>query len=170
MFSSAFKIKSSVVTATALIASVSLVLGRPQDRRIQARDWTDGFNLNLDGNTNAFAVPSPSEFRPSSPDGSSPPLIDFPNLGFVAPEILNAVPQAPEIIDSFGPLGLSTDWTKTLSLPVDGAFDVAKTSPADDPSATSDSSSPGKPMVLATEAVHTIRRLDMQRAVYIRFL
>ena len=155
MFSSALKIKSSVVTATALIASVSLVLGRPQDRRLQARDWTDGFNLNPDVNTNAFTVPSPSEFLPSSPDGSSPPLIGFPNLGFVAPETLSAVPQAPEITDQFGTLGLSTDWTKTLSLPVDGASDVAITLPSvkASPPLPSVTSGPVKPIVLATEAV-----------------
>ncbi|MCJ1428879.1 hypothetical protein MMC29_006790, partial [Sticta canariensis] len=153
MFSSAFKIKSSVVTATAFIASVSLVLGRPQDRRLQARDWTDGFNLNLDGNSNAFSLPSPSEFLPSSPDGSSPPLIDFPNLGFVAPETLSAVPQAPEIIDSFAPLELSTDWTKTLSLPVDGTFDVAKTLPSVEAPPPLPSVISGSAMVLATEAV-----------------
>lgn len=156
MFSSAFQIKSSVVTATALITSVSLVLGRPQDRRPQARDWTDDFNL-----PNAFTVASSPEVLPPSPDGSSPSLIGFPNLGFIAPETLSAVPQAPESTDPFSPLGLSTDWTKTLSQPVDGASHLAITLPSVEASPVVEASlplqsvtpGPAKPMVLATEAV-----------------
>ena len=120
MFSFALKIRSSVVTATALIASVSLVLGRPQDRQLQARDPTDDFVLNLNADKNAFTVPSPSDFLPSSPDGISPPPIDFSNFDF---ETLSALPQAPETANNpFGPVALSTDWTKTGSLPVNGAF------------------------------------------------
>ena len=166
MFSSAFKIKSSVVTATALIASVSLVLGRPQDRRLQARIPTSDLDLILNANHNAFTVPSPSEFLPSSPDGSSPllsslplnsplsspPLNGFPNLGFVTPETLRAVPQAPGLIDSFVPLGLSTDWTKTGSLPVDGASDAAAVAAAV-AARPNDNPDSGSAIVLATDAV-----------------
>lgn len=150
MFSSAFNIKSSVVAATALIASVSLVLGRPQARQLEARDWTDGLNLNSDANPNTFTLPSPSEFLLSSSDGSSPPLIGSLNLGFVAPEKLSAVPSDP--------LGLSTDWTKTPSPPVGGESDVAflwpgfKLSPNERPSPNVESD-PANPMVVATEAV-----------------
>ena len=105
MFSSASNIKSWVVTATAVIASVSLVLGRPQDRRLQARDSTDDFQIS----SNGLTLPGPSDFQPSSPDGSLFPSIDLPNLGLQAPETLSAVPQSPGITDPTLFPGLSTD-------------------------------------------------------------
>ena len=161
MFSSAFKI-NLVVTATALI---SLVWGRPQDRRLQPRDWTDAFKLNLDGNQNAFTVPSPSDFVPSSP-GSSPPLINLPNLGSITPGTLSAVPPSPERNDPFSQTpetnfpspAVLIDWTKTLSPSVNGAFDVATSwppgqLPPDVEPSTSANPDPGEHLVLETEAV-----------------
>lgn len=123
-------------TATALFASVSpsLVLGRPQDRRHQARDFTDDldFKLNLGANPNGFIIPSPSNFLPPSPSPNESPSssissIGFPNLGFNAPETLSALPQTPAntITDPFGSTGFPTDFANTLNLPGDDASDMA---------------------------------------------
>lgn len=109
----------------ALFASASLVLSRPQDRRIQTRGFTDDLTFNLGASPNGFTIPSPSEFLPSSPDGGSSSSIGFPNLGFNVPEAPTTLPQALAISDSFGSTELPTDYTNTLNLPGDGASDVA---------------------------------------------
>ncbi|MCJ1428161.1 hypothetical protein MMC29_006069 [Sticta canariensis] len=124
-FSSAFMMRSPVFTATALFAFVSLVLGRPQDRRLHTRDVADDFIFNPGPNPNGFTIPSSSDFQPSSPEGASYSSTGFPNLGFSAPETLSALPHPPAINDAFGSTGLPTDYTNTLNLPGDGASDMA---------------------------------------------
>lgn len=111
-------------TATALFAFVSLVLGRPQDRRLHTRDVADDFVFNLGPNPNGFTISSPSDFLPSSSEGDSYSSIDFPNLGFSAPETLSALPQTPAINYAFGSAELPTDYADTLNLPDDDASDM----------------------------------------------
>ena len=115
-----------MLTAMALFASASLVLGRPQDR-LQTRDFTDDLIVNLGASPKGVTIPSPEDFMPSSPDGGSPSSIGIPNLGFSVPGALSALPQAPATIGPFGSTGLPTDYTNTLSPSGDGASEMAIT-------------------------------------------
>ena len=132
-----------MLTATALFASASLVLGQPQDRRLQTRDFTDDLAFNLDASPNGVTVPFPVDFLPSTPDRGPSSPNGFPNLSFNVPGALSALPQPPARSDSFGSTGLPTDDTNTLNLYGESASDVARNV----------NSPPETPVTLQTEGV-----------------
>lgn len=68
-------------------------------------------------------IPPLSESMPSSSD-------KITNLVFIQPETPDAVPQTiSELNAPFGSTGFPTDYTKTETLPYDGAFNIALSKP-----------------------------------------